>query len=298
MSRGSDSSNQFEKLSGPALISMCSALAFGVNQHLPGFSFSAESTEGGRNAMTKRRLRLPAIVVLVVLMAAGCSSGGKKGGGTAAGATSSTSSKPPQSGGTINFGTFSETAGLDPIVSTGNGVTGFIEMAAIYDTIVRYNVKTGKYENNTAESVTNNADYTEWTLKLKPNIKFTDGTDYDAAAVAFGMNRHRSGIPGAPPCAQLYACPGNLTSSTAYMALVKDIQVVDNLTAEIHLNPALGRLRVRAVGRAEPYPIAYSRKEMRPHTKRPSVQLQHKSGRCRPVQDRLLQAARNDLAGS
>ena len=186
--------------------------------------------------MIKRSLRFTPVVVLVVLVAAGCSSsGGNKGGGTAAGATTSTLNKPPQTGGTISFGTFSETAGLDPIVSTGNGVTGFIEMAAIYDTIVRYNVKTGKYENNTAASVTNNADYTEWTLKLKPNIKFTDGTDYDAAAVAFGMNRHRSGIPGAPPCAELYACPGNLTSSTAYMALVKDIQVVDNLTVKFTL---------------------------------------------------------------
>jgi peptide/nickel transport system substrate-binding protein len=192
--------------------------------------------KGGLDAMTQKTVRFLAIAAAVVLFAGACSSGGgNKGGGSALGATTPAPRTAPQSGGTINFGTFSETAGLDPIVSTGNGVTGFIEMAAIYDTIVRYNVRTGKYENNTAESVTSNTDHTEWTLKLKPNIKFTDGTDYDAEAVAFGMNRHRSGIPGAPPCAQLYACPGNSTSSTAYMALVKDIQVLDKLTVKFIL---------------------------------------------------------------
>ena len=146
-----------------------------------------------------------------------------------------TTAKAPVAGGTITFGTFSETAGLDPIVSSGNGVTGYIEMNAIYDTIVRYNVQTGKYELNTAESVTPNADSTEWTVKLKPNIKFTDGTAYDAEAVKFGMNRHRSGIAGAPPCAELWACPRNNTSSAAYMALVKSIDVVDPLTVKFTL---------------------------------------------------------------
>jgi peptide/nickel transport system substrate-binding protein len=152
--------------------------------------------------------------------------------------TPATTVKQPVAGGTITFGTFSETAGLDPIVSTGNGVTGYIEMAAIYDTIVRYNVQTGKYEPNTAESVTANADSTEWTVKLKSGIKFTDGTAYDAEAVKFGMNRHRSGIAGAPPCAELYACPRNSTSSAAYMTLVKSIDVVDALTVKFTLTEA------------------------------------------------------------
>src|SRR5260221_11674028 len=102
--------------------------------------------------------------------------------------------------------------------------------------IERYIEKHGKYEPETAASVTANADSTEWTVKLKPNIKFTDGTAYDAAAVQFGMNRHRSGIPGAPACADLYACPRNSTSSAAYMALVKSIDVVDPLTVKFTVN--------------------------------------------------------------
>src|SRR4029077_16151429 len=131
----------------------------------------------------------------IAIFAAAC--GDNKSSGTSAttapGATTpATTTKAPVAGGTITFGTFSETAGLDPIVSSGNGVTGYIEMAAIYDTIERYNVKTGKYEPETADSVPAHAAPHEWTVKLKPNIKFTDGTPYDAGAVQFGMNRHRS----------------------------------------------------------------------------------------------------------
>jgi peptide/nickel transport system substrate-binding protein len=178
------------------------------------------------------------VVVAAAVVFAACGDDGDGDGSatTSPGGTSpSTTAKQPVAGGTITFGTFSETQGMDPIVSSGNGVTGYIEMAAVYDTIVRYNVETGKYEPNTAETVTPNADFTEWTVKLKPNIKFTDGTAYDAEAVKFGMNRHRSGIQGMPPCAELYACPRNSTSSSAYMALVKSIDVVDPLTVKFTL---------------------------------------------------------------
>jgi peptide/nickel transport system substrate-binding protein len=182
----------------------------------------------------RRTVRVLAALAALSIVAAAC--GDDSGDG--AQATTTQAAKEPKSGGTLSIGTFSETAGLDPIVSTGSGVTGYIELAAIYDTILRYNAATGKYEPNTAESVTNNADYTEWTVKLKPGIKFHDGTAYDAEAVKFGMNRHRSGAAGAPPCAELYACPRNSTSSIAYMALVKSIDVVDPLTVKFTLSEA------------------------------------------------------------
>jgi peptide/nickel transport system substrate-binding protein len=187
--------------------------------------------------VTRRRYKWIGIAIAAALVFGACGDDGETSSeSTQAGGTSpSTTSKAPVAGGTITFGTYSETAGLDPIVSSGNGVTGYIEMNAVYDTIVRYNTSTGKYEPNTAETVTSNADFTEWTVKLKPNTKFTDGTAYDAEAVKFGMSRHRSGIAGAPACAELYACPRNSTSSSAYMALVKSIDVVDPLTVKFTL---------------------------------------------------------------
>jgi peptide/nickel transport system substrate-binding protein len=173
------------------------------------------------------------LLVVVGMVAAGCGSSSKKNEDTAAATTTTIA---PQTGGTLTFGELTEPVGLDSIVSTGHLATGFVEMAAVYDTLVRYSHDTGKYEMLTADSVTANADSTEWTVKLKPNIKFTDGTNYDAAAVVLNLNRHRSGLPGAPPCAQTYSCPRNTTSDTSYMSFVKDIQVVDTLTFKVVLN--------------------------------------------------------------
>jgi peptide/nickel transport system substrate-binding protein len=128
--------------------------------------------------------------------------------------------------------------GLDPIVSTGGGITGGTEMAAIYDTLTRYNTETNKIEMRTAESVTGNADSTEWTIKISSGIKFTDGTDYDADAVSFGILRHVSGlIPGIPACEELRACPRNAISSAGYMgANLKAVQVVDKLTVKVTMS--------------------------------------------------------------
>lgn len=157
---------------------------------------------------------------------------------TATPSTAATSGPKPVVGGTLTWGNFIFPTGLDPIVSTGHLTTGFVEMQAVYDTVVRWNGDTGKYENLTAESVTPNADFSEWTVKIKPGIKFTDGTDYDAAAVAMSFNRHRpvTGTYPPPPCAETVSCPGNTTSSTSYMGWVKNVQVVDKLTMKVTLD--------------------------------------------------------------
>ena len=184
--------------------------------------------------MAKRRIVYLVVALAIGSTASACADGG--GGSQASGTDAGTTTSAPRRGGVVTFGEYSQPVGLDPIVATGHGTTGAIEMAAVYDTIVRYNPTTATYDNRTAQSVTSNVDATEWTLVLKPDIKFSDGTKYDAAAVKFGMNRHRSGLPGAPPCEEVVACPRNLTGSAAYMALVKDIQVVDELTVKFVLS--------------------------------------------------------------
>jgi peptide/nickel transport system substrate-binding protein len=178
-----------------------------------------------------------ASVLFVVVAACGDSGGDSRddtGGTGAAAATTTSSAAAPQPGGTITMAMFTETAGLDPMVSSGNGVTGAIEMTSIYDSVMRWNPASGKYEPRTAESLTS-TDNIVWTLKIRPNIKFSDGTDYDAEAVKFSLDRHRSGLPGAPACETVRACPRNSTSSSGYMNNVKDMQVLDKLTLSITL---------------------------------------------------------------
>ena len=106
-------------------------------------------------------------------------------------------------------------------------------MAAVYDTLLRYDPQAGEVRashRRVGHCVSD--DSLTWTIKIKPNIKFSDGTPYDAAAVAFGLNRHRSGQNGlnggiVPPCEELIACPRNAVSTGVYMDVVKEISVVD-----------------------------------------------------------------------
>ena len=73
--------------------------------------------------------------------------------------------------------------------AAGHGAAGGIELAALYDTLMRWNPDTRKVEPRTAASMLPNVDSTQWTLKLRPGIKFSDGTDYDANTVKFNVER-------------------------------------------------------------------------------------------------------------
>jgi peptide/nickel transport system substrate-binding protein len=198
---------------------------------------------GASRRSTSRWVRLAAIPIALAFLAAACgdsdSDGGSAGtgGGPSSTAAASTTTLQPQTGGTLTFGAYSHIPGLDPLVALGSGTSGAIQMATIYDTLMRYDVKTNKYTNNMVDSVTANADSTEWTIKIKSGIKFSDGTDFNAEAVRFGLNRHRVGNSiNASECATYIACPRNSQSSVAYMALVKDIVAVDNLTVKVVLS--------------------------------------------------------------
>ena len=196
--------------------------------------------------MRKSRLRvfrLLAAGAAIALVAAAC---GDDGGSESASSSSSSTvpgasvqpatSAQAQAGGTLTIATFIEPPGLDPLVAAGSGVVGGMEMMAIYDSVMQYNAQTGKYEGRTGQSLEANSDSTEWTLKIKPNIKFSDGTDYDAEAVKFGIDRSRSGQPGAPPCGEIRACPRSTSAAAGPMGDVKTTEVIDKLTLKITLS--------------------------------------------------------------
>jgi peptide/nickel transport system substrate-binding protein len=56
-------------------------------------------------------------------------------------------------------------------------------MMAVYDALWSINPTTQEIVPRQATSVTANADSTVWTIKLRPDLKFTDGTTLDANAV-------------------------------------------------------------------------------------------------------------------
>src|SRR5215471_12536488 len=89
-----------------------------------------------------------------------------------------------QPGGTITFLKGAEIASLDPIALPNSGTNDGPPAAAVFDLLVYSDPTDGLVKPQTANSLTS-TDALVWTLKLRPNIKFTDGTPYDATAVKF-----------------------------------------------------------------------------------------------------------------
>ena len=91
---------------------------------------------------------------------------------------------------------------------------------------MRFDPATGKYSPGTAQSLEPNADFSVWTLKLRPGIKFTDGTGLDAEAVKFNIERH--------------VAPGSKSNYVSQVGNnVKSMEVVDPLTVRFNLTSPL-----------------------------------------------------------
>lgn len=114
--------------------------------------------------------------------------------GTDDGGSTPSSGECPDDGGDerLTMGVYSETAGLDPTVSTGGGVTGATELSALYDTLMVYDDERQTWEPNVAESLEPNGDATEWTLTLRDGVRFGNGDPLTATAVKASVERHQS----------------------------------------------------------------------------------------------------------
>lgn len=130
-----------------------------------------------------------ALIAALAIVAAGCGDDGDDSTSPGQSSTVTAEAGEPKRGGTVTFAVFSAGPGLDPATQPGSGTVGGIELAAIYDTLVRYDRETQSYEMGTAESLEANDDYTSWTLKVREGISFADRTPYNAEAVKFAIDR-------------------------------------------------------------------------------------------------------------
>ena len=104
---------------------------------------------------------------------------------------------------------------------TGSGGSDGQRAFVLYGALVTYNDKSGKAEPVLAESMEPNADFTKWTLKLKKDIKFSDGTAYDAEAVKVNWERAKD--------------PANRSPAFTAMSAISELAVVDPQTLDITL---------------------------------------------------------------
>ena len=174
----------------------------------------------------RRRVQFVALAVVVGLVAAACGDDGGSGDATASsttagstGTTTPATTVAPKVGGSVTMGVYIEPSGLDPVVAQGGGTGGNHELGAIYDTLMRIDPVTKVFVPQLAESIAPNGDGSEFTLKLRSGVKFSDGSDYDADAVMFGLKRH----------VQYGSAFAGQVSS------VKEYTVVDKLTLKLTL---------------------------------------------------------------
>jgi ABC-type transport system substrate-binding protein len=101
------------------------------------------------------------------------------------------SNATPKKGGTLNIGTEAEDNGFNPTIASWD-VTGLMYGACLFDPIA-YVASDGSVKPYLAQAITPNADYTQWTIKLRSTpIHFHDGTLCDSSAVvgSLEMNVH------------------------------------------------------------------------------------------------------------
>ena len=95
-------------------------------------------------------------------------------------------------------------------------------LKGIYEALFYTNLNTGELIPWQAESYTYNADFTEVTLKLRDGVTWCDGKKFTADDVKFTLEMLRDNAP-------------DLTYSGTYKEYLKDVTVVDPLTAVINL---------------------------------------------------------------
>ncbi|HXW33834.1 MAG TPA: ABC transporter substrate-binding protein [Acidimicrobiales bacterium] len=122
--------------------------------------------------------------------------------GSSSGSTSSTASGPrdgvtsatPKRGGTLVFGNEAEINSFDPAAGRWDE-SGINYARTVYDPLTIIDAA-GNVQPYLAQSVTPNGNYTQWTIKVRPGVRFHDGTTCDAAAIAGSMNHFKSGELG------------------------------------------------------------------------------------------------------
>jgi peptide/nickel transport system substrate-binding protein len=156
---------------------------------------------------------LLALLLVLTALAAACGGDDDDGAGEPSGEQSDQSEQgDPVDGGSITVGLEAETPSWQP--GSGNFANSGVAVAyAIYDPLARAD-ENGEIQPYLAESIESNDTFTEWTVKLRPNVQFHDGTPLNAQAMKTIFDTYLK-KPGA---------------NTAGALNGVDMQIVDDLT--------------------------------------------------------------------
>lgn len=181
-----------------------------------------------RSTVAKRwRFLSPLLVLTFVAAACGDDNGDTASTATVAPSATSagvatTVADVPVAGGSATVMLYSEIATLDPVKGTGSSGSDGQRFHALYGGLIGYDANKNVVEGIQAESFKpKGTDFASWQLKLKPGLKFTDGTAFTAASVKANWERAQDAAN---------ACPCRSTAIS-----MKSLTVVDPLTLDVAL---------------------------------------------------------------
>src|SRR6266852_5535753 len=136
-------------------------------------------------------------------------------------------------GGSITVGLEFEIPGFDPLKVGVFDTSTEIAAAAIFDTLTYLDDKRD-VQPKLALSWTHSDDFKTWTFRLRPGVKFHDGTPFNAEAVKENFDRQKD--------------PANKCRCAFYIAGIHDVQAPDELTVVYNLNdPAVNQPAIMTI---------------------------------------------------
>jgi len=149
--------------------------------------------------------------MMMALAACGSSSGGgssNNNGSSPSGATGLASvggngaipglfveTTKPKEGGNMTLALDAESTGGWCLPEAQLAIAGIQVARSVYDYLAVPDDK-GNYVPSLATAITPNKDYTSWTIDVRPNIKFSDGSPLNAQVVADNLNAYKGNFPG------------------------------------------------------------------------------------------------------
>lgn len=162
--------------------------------------------------MKKTGTSIIAVILVMALVLAGCSSGQESTSGE------SNTEAPDQKDPNIAIIAYNSEPVLDWDPSSGSS-NETIVFHNVYETLTRYNATTLEIDPLIAESYEASEDGLTWTFVIRQGMKFHDGTDVNAEAVKFSIDRTR-----------------DINMGSAYVwDAVDTIEVVDEYTVQFNL---------------------------------------------------------------
>jgi peptide/nickel transport system substrate-binding protein len=123
-------------------------------------------------------------------------------------------------GGQVTLGVEEDIAGFDPLTVGIYGTAALASAALLFDTLTRIDDE-GRVQPRLALSWSASSDFRTWTFKLRPGVKFQDGTPFNAQAVAFNYQRMMN--------------PDNHCRCAFFLVGIDHVEAADDLTVVYHL---------------------------------------------------------------